>query len=98
LAVISWYVDGRINLIIFLIGSVMDVPGQYTIYPMRLFFMRLPEMYRNNPHTIGELKQEMSAAVLSVIEKSPAAVLRNFRRRIQMAMEADDAHIENMFT
>jgi hypothetical protein len=24
--------------------------------------------------------------------------LRNFRRRIQMAMEADDAHIENMFT
>jgi hypothetical protein len=55
-------------------------------------------VYKNNPHTIAELKQEISAAVISVSEDTLAAVLRNFRCRLQMVLDADGAHIKNVFT
>jgi hypothetical protein len=54
-------------------------------------------VYKNSPHTI-ELQQEISAAVISVSEEILAAVERNFRRRLQMVLDADDAHIKNVFT
>jgi hypothetical protein len=53
---------------------------------------------QNNPHTIEELRQEISAAVISVSEETLATVVRNFRRRLRMVLDADGAHIENVFT
>jgi hypothetical protein len=55
-------------------------------------------VYKNNPHTIEELQQEISAAVISVSEEILAAVVQNFRRRLQMVFGADGAHIEDVFT
>jgi adenine deaminase len=52
-------------------------------------------VYKNNPHTIEVLQQEISAAVISVSEETLAAVLQNYRRRLQMVLDADGAHIEN---
>jgi hypothetical protein len=34
-------------------------------------------VYKNNPHKIEELQQDISAAEISVREESPAAVVRN---------------------
>jgi hypothetical protein len=51
-------------------------------------------VYKNNPHTIKELQQEISAAVISVSEEILVAVLRNFRRRLQMVLDTDGAHTE----
>jgi tRNA A58 N-methylase Trm61 len=53
-------------------------------------------VYKNNPHTIEEIKEESSAAVISVSEETLAAVVRNFRRRLQMVLDADCAYIENV--
>jgi hypothetical protein len=55
-------------------------------------------LYKNNPHTIEELHQEISAAVISVSEETPAAAVLNFRRRLQMVFDADGAHLEIGFT
>jgi hypothetical protein len=55
-------------------------------------------VYKNNPHTIEVLQQEISAAVISVSEETLAAVVQNYRRRLQMVLDADSAHIENVFT
>jgi hypothetical protein len=63
-------------------------------------------VYKNNPHTIEEEQQEISAAVISVSEETScrrakfptsAADVQNFRRRLQMALDADGSHIENVF-
>jgi hypothetical protein len=51
---------------------------------------------KKTPHTIEELQQEISAAVISVSEEILTAVMRNFRRRLQMVLDADGAHIENV--
>jgi hypothetical protein len=55
-------------------------------------------VYSDNPHTFEELQQEISAAVNSVSEETPAAVVRNFRLRLQMVLDADGACTENVFT
>jgi hypothetical protein len=52
---------------------------------------------RNNPHPIEELQYEISVAVISVSEQTPAAVVRHFRRR-QSVLHADGARIEDVFT
>jgi hypothetical protein len=53
---------------------------------------------QNSPHTIEKLQQEISAAVISVSEETLGVFVRNFRRRLQMVLDADGAHIENVFT
>jgi hypothetical protein len=50
--------------------------------------------YKNNPHTIDEPQPEISAAVINVSEETLAAVVQNFRRRLQMVLDGDCAHIE----
>jgi hypothetical protein len=35
-------------------------------------------VYKNNPYTIEDLQEEISAAVISVSEETLAAVVRNF--------------------
>jgi hypothetical protein len=52
--------------------------------------------HKNNPRKIEELQQEISAAVISVSEGSLAAVVQNCRRRLQMVLDADGAHIKNV--
>jgi hypothetical protein len=49
-------------------------------------------------HTAKELQQEISAAVISISEETLAAVVQNFRCRLQVVLDADDEHIENVFT
>jgi hypothetical protein len=44
------------------------------------------------------LGKEISAAVISVSEQITAVDVRNFRRHLQMASNADDAKIENSVT
>jgi hypothetical protein len=51
-------------------------------------------VYKNNPRTIEELQQEISAAVISVSEETLAAVVRDFRRRLWIVLDADGANIE----
>jgi hypothetical protein len=55
-------------------------------------------VYKNNLHTIEKLQQEISAAVISVSEETPAAFVQNFRRRLQKVLDSDGACIENVFT
>jgi hypothetical protein len=57
---------------------------------------RMCTVYKKNPHTIEDLQQDISAAVISVSEETLAAVVRNFRRRLQMVLDADGAHTENV--
>lgn len=45
-------------------------------------------------HSTG-LQQEISAAVITVSEETIAAVVRNFRRRLQMVLDADGTHVEH---
>jgi hypothetical protein len=45
-------------------------------------------VYKNNPHITEELQQEISAAVISGSEETPAADARDFRRRLQMVLGA----------
>jgi hypothetical protein len=49
---------------------------------MPLLVTGLPERcsFKNNSHTIKELKQEISADVISLTEETLPAVVRNFRR------------------
>jgi hypothetical protein len=49
-------------------------------------------LYKNYPHTMEELKQEISAAVIGGSEGTLAAVVRNFRHRLQMVIEADGVY------
>jgi hypothetical protein len=35
-------------------------------------------VYKDNPHTIEELQEEISAAVISVSEETLASIVRNF--------------------
>jgi hypothetical protein len=44
------------------------------------------------------MQQEISAAVISISEEIPAVFLRNFRHQLQMVLDTDGAHIENVFT
>jgi hypothetical protein len=56
-------------------------------------------VYKNNPQTVKKkLQQEISAAVINVSEETLAAVVQNFRHRLQMVLDANGAHIENVFT
>jgi hypothetical protein len=55
-------------------------------------------VYKNGPHTIEELKQEILAAVIRVSEETLAAVVGNFQHWLQMVMDANGTHIENVFT
>jgi adenine deaminase len=55
-------------------------------------------VYKINQHTIKELQQEILAAVISVSKETLAAVVRNYRRRLQTVLDADGAYIENVFT
>jgi hypothetical protein len=66
---------------------------------MRSFLVGLPGRYnlQKNLHITEELKQEISAAVISVSEETLIALVRNFRRQLQMVLEADDAHTENVY-
>jgi uncharacterized iron-regulated protein len=54
-------------------------------------------VYKNSLHTAKELQQEISAAVISISEGTLAAVVQNFRCRLQMVLDADGEHIENVF-
>jgi hypothetical protein len=54
-------------------------------------------VYKNNLHTTEELQHEISATVISVTEETPARDVRNFRYRLQMVLDTDGAHIENVF-
>jgi hypothetical protein len=54
-------------------------------------------VYTNNLHTIKELQQEISASVISVSEETLGAVVRNFRCQLKIVLDADGAHIENVF-
>jgi hypothetical protein len=51
-------------------------------------------VYKNNSHTIQELQQGISAAVISISEETPAAIMQNFRRQLQMVLDAHGAHID----
>jgi DNA-binding XRE family transcriptional regulator len=44
------------------------------------------------------LQQETSAAVISVSEQTLVAFVQNSRRRLQMVLDADVPHIENVVT
>jgi hypothetical protein len=51
-------------------------------------------IYKSNPHTAEELQQEISPGATSVSEETPAAVVRNFRRPLQMVLAADGATLK----
>jgi hypothetical protein len=55
-------------------------------------------VYKNKLHTVRELQQEISAAVISISEETLAAVLQNFQHRLQMVLDIDGVHTENVFT
>jgi hypothetical protein len=55
-------------------------------------------VYKNNLHTVKELQQEISAAVISVSKEYLVAVVRNFQRQMQMVLDASGLHVENVFT
>jgi homoserine kinase len=61
--------------------------------------MGISERYnlQNNSHIIEEIQQEISAAVISGSGATLAAVMRNFRRRLQMLWDTDGAHVKNVF-
>jgi hypothetical protein len=67
---------------------------------MRLLLMGFSERYslQNSPHTVEVLKQDISATVISVGEETVAAIVRTCLRRLHMALDADSAYIENIFT
>jgi hypothetical protein len=66
---------------------------------MRSFLVGLSGRYslQKNLHTTKELKQEISAAVITVSEETLVALVRNFRRQLKMVMEGDGAYTENVF-
>jgi hypothetical protein len=66
---------------------------------MRFFFLRdflKDTVYKNNPLIIVG-KSEISAVVICVNEENLAEDLGNFRRQLEMVIDADGAHIENVF-
>jgi hypothetical protein len=47
---------------------------------------------QSNPHTTTEMQREISAALTRVSEETRAAFVRNFRRRLLTAMDADGTY------
>jgi hypothetical protein len=45
-------------------------------------------VYWNNPHTVEELKREITAAVVSIFKETPAEFLEDFSRRQKMLLNA----------
>jgi hypothetical protein len=54
-------------------------------------------LYRNNLHTIKELKKDILAAMISIIEETLAQIVQTFQHHLQMVMDTSGAHIENPF-
>jgi hypothetical protein len=52
------------------------------------------KLYKKNPYTIEQLKEETSAFVINIDDYSVAGVLPNFQGKLQMALAADDAHMK----
>jgi hypothetical protein len=73
-------------------GSDMGAPGHQIVQiSMQLFITGLSERYniqiqytKTKPHTIEDLKREISTAAMTVSAETAAAVVRNFRRRLQI--------------
>jgi hypothetical protein len=60
--------------------------------------MEIPEIrgLQNNPNTIEKLKQ-ITPAWISVSEETQDAVVRNFRHRLLIVIDAHIAHFGNVY-
>jgi hypothetical protein len=65
---------------------------------MRLFLIQpLKDTLYKKRHTIQELQQEISAAVISDRKEIAAAVERNCHCPLQTVLDTDVAHIKDVF-
>jgi hypothetical protein len=65
-------------------------PSDYSLWGF------LEDSLPKHPHTIKEMRQEILAAMIGGSEETLATGVRNFRRRLQMIIDADDVRTENV--
>jgi hypothetical protein len=50
------------------------------------------DIHRNNPHTVEELKDEITAVVENISEETLVGVMENFGRRLQMILDTQGSY------
>jgi hypothetical protein len=54
-------------------------------------------IYRNNPHTVEELKDEITTVVENISKETQVGVMENFSLCPQIILDAQGSHVEYLF-
>jgi hypothetical protein len=54
-------------------------------------------VYKNNPHTVHEIKEEIKAAVIGITPDTLGTVVASCHHQLRIMLDASGSHIEHVF-